>query len=295
MSQIITDNTRVFKDHLLMADGIGKGKSHQSNLFVRTQVLAGYGRYTDNKGITQLHETCFDEENMVLIGGVQYALEQLLGVKGPIEIGTLNASMGIGSQSSTALTNGLPHQVGHKVCLFGVGTGGAGDNIKTIYDVKYNEREIVDMVPFRYTNDALSSTEADMYFGKKMIDGTQAYYLKRFDQAPEIKHFWKDGDLDEFEDGTEVDSTVFTSTRQEKIESFSEILLTVSKKDIKEWFKAAGHIEDARFNSLGLFTGYYNDKDKDYESISELSKLNIPTESLSLVKDLQIIYRLFGS
>lgn len=295
MSQIVNDNTRLLKDFLLMGDGIGKAKSHQSNLFVRTQVLVGYGRYTDKNGISQLNEVCLEEENMVLIGGVQYALEQLLGIKGPIEVGTLNASMGIGSQSSTLPTSGLPHQIGHKVCLFGVGTGGAGDNIRVINPVKYNEREIVDMIPFRYTNDILLSAENDMYFGKKLVNGTMAYYLKRFDQIPEIKHLWKDGDPDQFEDGTEVDSTVFSSTREEKIESFAEILLTVGKKDIKEWFNSAGHIEDARFNSLGLFTGYYNETDKDYESIVELSKLNIPTESLSLVKDLQIIYRLFGS
>lgn len=291
----LRNETLHLKDSLHMIDGIGKGKKHQSNLFVRTQVLGGYDRYVDNKGKTQLGEVCFEEENMVLIGGVQYALEQLLGVSGPINTGYLNDSIGIGSQSTTTYNTGLPYPTGHKICLFGIGTGGAGDNITSVKDVKYNEREIVDMIPFRYTNDAFNAADEDMYYGKKMIDGTQAFYLKRFDQEPEIKHFWKDGDIDEHEDGTEVDSTVFTSTREEKIETFAEILLTISKKDVKQWFDASEHIELSRVNSIGLFTGYYNEADKDYEKIKEFSKLNIPTESLSLVKDLQIIYRLYGS
>lgn len=286
----------ILNDSLLMGDSLGRGaRKHQSNLFVRTQVLGGYGRYTDNNGISQLNEVVFDDENMVLIGGVQYAMEQLFAITGPINTGYLNDSMGIGSQSNTPATAGLPYPVGHKICLFGIGTGGAGDNITSVKDVTYNEKEIQDMVPFRYTNDTIASAEQDMYYGKKMINDRQAFFLKRFDQEPEIKHFWKDGDLDEYADGTEVDSTVFSSTRREKIETFTEILLTISKKDVKEWFTAAGEIEKCRVNSLGLFAGFYNAADKDYEKIKEFSKLNIPTESLSLVKDLQIIYRVYGS
>ena len=93
--------------------------SKQRTLWNRTEILIGYGRYTDNRGISQLQEVVFEEENMVPIGGVQYAMEKLFGVRGPINTDFLNNTHGIGSQSPAPVIgygNGYPMSIVF-VCL----------------------------------------------------------------------------------------------------------------------------------------------------------------------------------
>lgn len=274
------------------------GEKHKPGLWARTQILGGYDRYTDRSGISQLGEVVFSRENMVPLGGVQYVMERLFEVAGPITVGYLNSSsaMGYGSQVITPAPAGQVYPGGHKVCLFGVGIGGAASNSTSAYDVRYNETNLANPVPFKFT-DNLTGTDLGKYYGKKQMTAggmtKDAYYLKTFDSSPTIKHLWKDGV--DYEDGTEVDSTVFSSTRTDGIQTFTEILMTITKDDIKEWFEANGNIEEMRINELALFSGFYNSVDMDYERIMMFSKLNIPTESLSVSKDLNIIYRVFGS
>lgn len=273
-------------------------EKHKPGLWARTQILGGYDRYTDRSGISQLGEVVFSRENMVPIGGVQYVMERLFEVSGSITIGYLNSSsaMGYGSQAITPAPSGQVYPGGHKVCLFGVGIGGAASNSTSAYDVRYNETNLANPVPFKFT-DNLTGTDIGKYYGKKQMtvgDVTKdAYYLKAFDSDPTIKHLWKDGV--DYEDGTEVDSSVFTSTRTDGIQTFTEILMTITKDDLKGWFEANGNIEEMRINEIALFSGYYNSIDMDYERIMMFSKLNIPTEPLSVSKDLNIIYRVFGS
>ena len=264
--------------------------------FIRGHVQIGTGGFhTDDKGITQLGEVLFTQDNMVVIGGIQFALEKLLGIKGSIETGYLNEQMGIGSQTQPSITNttSYPYGEGTTVCLFGIGTGGAGENMSTIADIKYNERNIVDMVPIRFTNKPLPTTDAVKYFGTKTIDSNTAYYLKKFDKEPQIKHLWKDGE--EGEDGTVVDSSVFNSSSNMPIQSFAEMELTLGKKDCKEWFTYMGEIERTRVNSIGLFSGTYDPTTNDYMQIKMFSKLNIPTEIMSMSKELNILYRIYCS
>ena len=259
-------------------------------------VMIGRGGFhTDDKGMTQLGEVLFTKENMVVLGGVQFALEKLLGVKGSVETGYLNEQLGIGSQTEPPIQNttSYPYAEGTTVCLFGVGTGGAGENMSTIADIKYNERQITDMIPIRFTNKPMSTTDADKYFGQKTVDGNTAYYLKKFDKEAQIKHLWKDGE--EGEDGSVVDSSVFGSTSNIPIQSFAEMQLTLGKKDCKEWFTYMGEVERTRINSVALFSATYDPTTNDYMQIKMFSKLNIPTEMMSMSKELNILYRIYCS
>lgn len=285
-------NNKILKDSLSLSDKISN-KSHKQTLWARTQIIGGYGLHTNKNGISELDEVIFTTENMVPIGGVQFAMEMIYGVRGPIEVPTLN-SKGIGAQSSTIAPSGdIPYAYGQKVCLFGVGVGGATDNNLSALEVKYNEYEISDMVPLRYTDMALTDIEKTKYYGMKQDDTATAYYLKRFDSDPVIKHLYKDGE--DGEDGSEVDSSVYTSANDVGIETFTECLLTITKKDVREWFAAHGNIEETRVNSIGLFTAVYDAELQDYANIKLFSKLNIPTEPLSLTKDMNIIYRVYGA
>lgn len=288
---------------------VNKGSSSKKHtLWSKTQIIAGYGLHKNEQGISELDEVVFETENMVPIGGVQYAMEMIYGVKGPLTIPTLN-SKGIGAQNSEIVPEGEnPYPYGQRVCLFGVGCNGATENNLTVKNVKYNEFELNEMIPFRFTNDPLTESESEKYFGIKDIpvgesnlDGSiRAYYLKRFEvdvltnTDSRIYHRFEDGI--EGEDGSEVGNSIFENTGNEMgIESYTEVTLTVDKKDVREWFDYNGKIEMSRVNEIGLFTAIWDNKLKDYANIQLFSKLNIPTEPLSLTKDLVILYRTYGA
>lgn len=310
---------------------------NQTSLWAKTEVLFGYGYNDGGLGKSYLNETLHEESNTVPIGGVQSALQYIFGVKGPITVPTLYDKYQIGRPNMSVTAKYLTpnHSVenqadsgattvtsiynpGHFVQLFGVGVTGTAENNITVHKVGYREMFIdMDgneaegkpngiMYPFRYTSSELDASERTKYFGKKLDaeTGATAYYLKRFETVPQIKHVWKT--QDNINQNTEVsvsDETLNDSTRNDAIQSFAEMHLQITKKDLKEFFAdKLGQPESCRFNSIALFDGYYTETDKpanenfgDYSDVRLFSKLNIPTEHLSLQKDLEIIYRVYGS
>lgn len=295
----MTDKLHLSKDSLESTSGA------KPSFWAKTQILGGYGLHKNSQGISELDEVVFDTTNIVPLGGVQFAMEMLYGVKGPINIPRLDQEpYNIGAVGSTVTpSQGMPHAYGQKVCLFGVGYGGTEENNLTVIDVKYNDYELASMVPFRYTSDPLSESDQLKYYGKKteVVEGegttssVTAYYLKAFDEAPVIHHLRKNG-IDG-EDGSEIETKedAYNTPIGEGIETFTETLLTISKKDVREWFDHVGKIEETRVNSIALFSAVYDDELKDYANITMFSKLNIPTEPLSLTKDMNIIYRVYGA
>lgn len=243
-------------------------------------------------GVDEFGQTLFEEENQVVLGGSLFTLQKVWGVESSLNIETLNSIMGIATagQAVSDLKNTF-------VCLFGVGYGGAGDTAKSVKDVKYYEREIFDMVPLRVPEGELTEQEKLQYFFKTTLQtGRDAYYLKRFEETPQISVLWKDGV--EGEDGTAVEEGVHTTQRTEQIEAFVEMHLKITKKDIREFFDMNGDIDEARFNSIGLFTGVLCDLgngEYDFKEVRLFSKLNIPNEYLTLRKDMDIYYRVYAS
>ena len=188
-----------------------------------------------------------------------------------------------------------------------MGVSGSAENNLTAKEVKYRDSAVDGMVPFRYTNETLSADDQNLYFGKvkKADTNTTAYYLKRFDGDPVIKHYYDDSTEDGV-DGSEVKNDVFTKDYGKAIKTLTEMNLIISKKDIKEWFTAQGNVEESRVNSIALYSAVYDENAKlnpkdgnelkgDYTDIHLFSKLNIPTEPMSLTKDMHIIYRVYGS
>lgn len=243
-------------------------------------------------GVDEFGQTLFEEENQVVLGGSLFTLQKVWGIESPLNIATLNTIMGVATAGEAVkdLKNTF-------VCLFGVGYGGAGDTAKSVKDVKYYEREIFDMVPLRVPDGELTESEKLQYFFKKSLgSGKTGYYLKKFEDTPEISVLWKDGA--EGEDGTNVEDGVHNTQRTEPIEAFVEMHLKITKKDIREFFEMNGNIEEARFNSIGLFTGVLCDLgggNYDYKEVKLFSKLNIPNEYLTLRKDMDIYYRVYAS
>lgn len=287
--------TKHLNDSFSMKDKVGGAHKHRPTLWAYTQIIGGYGLHTNPEtGMSELDEVVFETENMVPIGGVQFAMEQIFGVAGPLIVPSLSKNDGIGATDSTMEGSANnPHPYGTKVCLFGIGVEGAAENNLTANEVTYLESKVSGMVPFRYTNQALSEDDQKKYFGKKMVKETQAYYLKAFDGVPVIHNF-KASNV-EGEDGDEVTSDAFDTVSDKTIQSLTEMNLTISKKDIKEWFTAQGNVEDSRVNSIALYSAVYDVDKGDYADIHMFSKLNIPTEPMSLTKDMHVIYRVYGS
>lgn len=238
-------------------------------------------------------EKLFEEENQIVLGGALFILEKCFNVESPIMVDYINNIMGI--NTGEPIEEKYPKET--HVCLFGVGTGGCGDASRSVVDVKYYEREIFDMIPFRITDEEFTGADVNKYWLKRHEDnGKISYFLKSFENPAEIKVLWKDGE--EGEDGSEVASGVHNTQRTEPIETFVEMILKINKKDCREFFEINGDIEAARVNSIGLFTGVLSTNEYgelDYKQVKLFSKLNIPNEMLVLSKDITIVYRIYTS
>lgn len=130
----------------------------------------------------------------------------------------------------------------------------------------------------------------------------QLYYLKRFETDPVIKHVWVDGtEIDEdTEEKLVSQADVWTQqVGSNTIATYTEMVLKISKKDIKEWFIALDHEDRARINTVALYTGDFVPGEGavvgDYRNCRMFSKLIFNPEYLNLAKDLSIIYRVYGS
>lgn len=245
-------------------------------------------------GKNELGEVLFEAENNTVIGGALFVLEKVFGVSANLNVDYLNNFMGIAT-SGTAVTDKYPKDT--VVCLFGVGTGGSGDSITSVKAVDFKERNVNDMIPFRYTDVALPTADQQKYwFRRTDTNGRTAHFLKTFETNPVIKALYKDAEGDE--DGTEVSANVHTSTRTEPIETFVELVLKINKNDCREWFEFNGNIEQARINTIGLFTGIKSLVSTgvyDYKQVKLFAKLNINNEMLTAAKDLTITYRIYTS
>ena len=247
------------------------------------------------------------EHNMVVLGGAITVLEKMWNIRSSLVIDTINNINQINPavQSTTEL---LPQD--DYVCLWGVGIGGSGDAFGSVRDVKYYEREIGqngqsnEFIPFRTVTTALEGEDVQKYtLSKSVGTGFTAYYAKKFETEPFIRSLWRDGL--EGEDGTEVTDGVHNTQRTEDIETFVEMHMKVDQNDIREWFEMNGNIEQARFNTIGLFTarltadghGGYN-----ATNVKLFTKFNFDNEPLGAGlsstgsgKTVSIIYRIYAS
>lgn len=277
-----------------------------SGLYARTRVIAGYSDNTfiDKNGVTRFNEVIFDKHNMIELGGALFTLEKVFGIKAGLKVDFLeNFVTGIKTSTEQPINEFYPKDT--KVCLFGVGIGGCGEAITDVKDVKFFEREIKDMIPMRQTADPLTGGDEQKYWFKKNVTvggSTQkvAYYLKTFENTPEIKALWRDAE--EGVDGSEVNENVHQtpSSNNTPIETFVEIVMKISAKDVREYFVDSGNVEQTRINSIGLFTGIKHKVSEspeayDYRQVKLFSKLNFNNEMLVLPKDITVVYRIYTS
>lgn len=151
--------------------------SHSQTLWKKTEVFGGYGYKVDNKGNFSFDELAFSCENMVPIGGINYALQKMFISSfrsaasmlddteddvPPISFGVIDRNIPISSTldhiHSTTTEVGAYKEASNvadiiftenaAVCLFGVGIDGA--NGESPFAVKFNDTNIDGIIPFRY-------------------------------------------------------------------------------------------------------------------------------------------------
>ena len=290
--EIHLNDRLVSKDNLNQVQNAFKKGVHKKTF--RTEITA----------MNEFGEILFThEENETVLGGALTVLEKLAGIKAPLKVASINSILGINDLVDIADSSAIDDDI---LCLWGVGIGGSGDAFGSRKDVKFYEREVGEnghtnqMIPFRVVAQPFSDTDDNSakYFmlNRRESDGLYEYYLKAFETDPEIKVLWKDGA--EGEDGSEVGSDVYATTRTQEIEVFLEIHLQISKRDIREYFEALGEIEMARVNTIALFTARKEEIEAnyfDYTNVKMFSKLNFDNEPLQNAKTISFIYRIYVS
>lgn len=304
-----------FNDHLTLKDKM---------MGLRGEVIFGTGRhfvdYTDPFGHKNWR-TVFDkvtsrDHNIIPIGGYQYVFDKLFNIgldqettlrvghlndEAPMmKIGTprayynidnYNAECNLGGESVTPM-GGINLSANHFIFGFMVGDGGAKEDNITAIAPDYKRRTLFHAVPFRMSNDG-SEIEAGKYFGKSVLssnEGVTSYYVKKFDNpAPHIVHAWasdNDADLEI------VDDSVYSSTSSIPIESYVEINISISEKDIRGYFTSTG--TKARFNEIGLVSGWYNSEYGDYDAMTlntHFTRSSIPLEEGDTI---EAVYRIYA-
>ena len=180
----------------------------------------------------------------------------------------------------------------HKILLFCCGIDGCGSENSQVYPVDYTKWIAPEnMVPFRFQvrgND-LTDDLRKIYFGKTSInDEYTAYYFKRFEGNPVL--------VQQYVDGTPIDSNIYNSEKTESAETYVEISLRITKEDIRDYFIATVGIDEAKINSISLCSGYPVEENGYiyYKDIRPLTKLNIPNEQLiDTTKGIEIIYHIY--
>lgn len=229
-------------------------------------------------------------ENTVTVGGAIESLEKLCRVEASWKPKTLNEILNIEAKSV--------NKDNRKIALFGVGVGGCGLEWGSVVEKDIKSNNIPNLIPLRSTA-ALTGDDADLYYMKKDNgDGTFSYYLKEFAVDTIAKSCWKDS-LDEDDDsvGTEILDEIADSERTEKIQTFAEFVIDLNIKDVREYYESIGALDQARYNSIGLFIGEkvpISDGTYEYADVRLFSYLNIDNKSVRIKTASQYLYRILA-
>lgn len=311
-----------FKDRVTTSDtkkGIGG---------LRGEVIFGRGLkkipFTDPYG-NESYRTEFEEEeyrdnNIVPIGGYQFAFNKLFNIgldqESTLRVGDLNdeaPQMKIGvqraeynsihydaecsvSDGSMIVNPGVNISALNFIFGFMMGDGGAREDNMTAIAPNYKNRSLYHPIPFRMSNDGIAIPEGK-YYGKVTsfqgsagMEPITSSYVKKFDNpVPRIVHTWVTDNPNEI---SIVDDTVFASTSSMAIESYVEINMSVNEGDGRGFATSSG--VSPRINEFGLVSGWYNSQKDDYESIRLFTHFTRPSIALSEGDSIEAIYRLYA-
>lgn len=272
------DNIRILEDSI--------------NAFDKYQLVNSKGKskhvsfHTEVEAFNEFGERMWKDHNELLLEGGLFTLSKISGLKPPLTIKSLNSDFGV--QATETDSDGP--RANDVICGFVIGISGCGDVFDTVKPVYYKDRRITTMVPFRKIEVADTATIEEVsdrkYYLKVTKDGTNEYYLKKFESKGVIKA--------EYEDGTPVDANVADTTDDRIINTYIQYTLKINKNDVREWFKMSlGNLKKCRVNSLALVHGYMGDS-KEYKGVRCFSNINFNNEPFdNETKELTVIYKIY--
>lgn len=228
-------------------------------------------------------------ENTVTVGGAIESLEHLCKKNASWKPQTLNQLYNLNEDIP-----GTPF--GSVIALFGVGNEGCGDNWGSVVEKDIKNHNLPGLIPLRCGSVITGSESGKYYFKKANEDGSFSWYLKEFDQEIEIKSCWKNSLADD-EDGTEITEDIHGNDNTDGIQTFAEFVLHFNTEDVREWYDHNNNIDDARYNSIGLFIGEkvtLTDGTEDYVNVRLFSYLNIDNKSVREKTASTYVYRILS-
>lgn len=269
---------------MVLFDGVGNiNDSAVINSNLKTDILIR-DLETGNIIAKSLH-------NKVILPGAGLIARSLFDINSSEVCPTYNDKLGIETPSGTVTPATFTKATAEnpKVLLFCVGTNGCGTEGSQVFSVNYNSWiDPESLVPFRYplaTND-INADLRQNYVGR-VVDGEYvAYYFKRFTSGPVF--------VQQYSDGTPIEGNVLDTGLD--VESYVEVVLTITKEDCREFFVATTGIDEARFNSISLCYAHAKmiNGIPHFEDIRPLTRLNIPNEMLiDATKGVEIVYHVY--
>lgn len=237
-------------------------------------------------------------DNTVVLGGAVLALRRLFGSSTGYMPETLNMQYNVNQDvyvDESATT----------IALFGVGTGGASaEKFGDVVDPDFKQKSIVDWIPFRVSDSpVLNAADASKYYFRRQFSSAPSvqygWYLKEIDNVGdvEIQSRWKDT-VDATGTGALITSDVSGSDSGNLIETYGECILKITEDDIKPYFEFSGDLTMARYNSIGLFTGYKQQISADYTDyvgVNLFSVVNLDNVSVKIPTECTYLYRIYSA
>lgn len=222
--------------------------------------------------------------NTVVIGGAILALENITGATATWKPSTLNAIYNV---NTTPV--GTP-----KLAMFGIGVGGSNLDFGSVISPDIKQQDILSPIPIRYGAN-LTGEDYEKYFMKvPNSDGiSNSWYLKQFTGTPVIKSCWKNA-ISSDEDGTEILTDIHNSENTEGIETFTEIQIDMNTLDGREYFEATGAMANARYNTIGFYTGSPNAEGTEYGDVRLYSVVSFNNRDLSIPSKSTFLYRIYS-
>lgn len=222
--------------------------------------------------------------NSVVVGGAITVLENLVGAEATWKPSTLNDVYGVSATSNQA----------PKLALFGVGVGGSNLDFGSVIAPNIKQRDVISPVPLRY-GENLTGDDASKYFMKVAnADGiTNRWYLKQFTDTPVIKSCWKNSVSTDV-DGTEILSDIYDNPSTDGIETFTEIQIDLNTADVREYYEAIGSTSEARYNTIGFYTGSLNAEGTEYANVRLYSVVTFNNRDVSLATKSSFLYRVMS-
>lgn len=226
-------------------------------------------------------------QNSTAYNGRRYILESIFK-QSPISSQKLTLNSILGINADTDSRSVASEYNARKICLAGVGTGGASTTFGDVYDASVNDNNLFNIIPLRCvpTTSDLTTEEQAEYALKltKTINSINyyLYYLKIVTPNAISVQLQSTNYTPSTSDNTPTkdSSNPLYSTN---IDVYDIIPISISESDIKEYFKVNdGNITNARFNEIALFEGYYDSILKDYihvEAFSHLTMNNRPMDT----------------